>query len=152
MISVLFICVHNSARSQMAEEYLRKFAGDIFEAESAGLEPSDLNPYVVRALREDGIDISSKKTRSVFELYKEGRQYRYVVTVCSKEAAEKCPIFPGRAEKLHWPFPDPAQFTGTDEMIMEQVRAVRDAIRERVRAFSEDVRRKMSEAEQRRSG
>jgi len=72
--------------------------------------------------------------------------------VCSKEAADRCPIFPGRAEKLHWPFPDPAQFTGTDEEIMAKVREVRDAIRERVRGFAEEVRGKMNEAETRPSG
>jgi arsenate reductase len=105
MSSVLFICVHNSARSQMAEAYLRKFGGDAFQVESAGLEPGKLNLYVVKALQEDGIDISSKKTQGVFELYKAGRSYRYVITVCSMEAAEQCPIFPGRAEKLYWPFP-----------------------------------------------
>ncbi len=136
MKRVLFLCVHNSARSQMAEAYLRKFAGDDFEAESAGLEPGKLNPYVVRALLEDGIDISGKATRDVFTLYKEGRRYHYVVTVCSREAAERCPIFPGHTTRLHWPFPDPATFTGTDEQIMAQVRTVRDAIKEKVREFA----------------
>lgn len=136
MTRVLFLCVHNSARSQMAEAYLRRFGGDAFEPESAGLEPGKLNPYVVRALREDGIDISSRETRSVFDLYTAGRTYRYVITVCSKEAADRCPIFPGRAEKLHWPFPDPSAFTGTDEQIMAQVRDVRDAIKERVRLWT----------------
>ena len=142
MISVLFICVHNSARSQMAEAYLEKFAGDAFQVESAGLEPGKLNPYVVRALQEEGIDISSKKTQDVFVLYRAGRRYQYVVTVCSKEAAERCPIFPGHTERLHWPFPDPSTFTGSDEEIMAKMREVRDAIRERVRLFAEEARSK----------
>ena len=142
MISVLFICVHNSARSQMAEAYLEKFAGDAFQVESAGLKPGKLNPYVVRALQEEGIDISSKKTQDVFVLYRAGRRYQYVVTVCSKEAAERCPIFPGHTESLHWPFPDPSTFTGSDEEIMAKVREVRDAIRERVRLFAEEARSK----------
>jgi arsenate reductase len=142
MISVLFLCVHNSARSQMAEAYLRKFGGEAFTVESAGLEPGKLNPYVVRALKEDGIDISSNRTQSVFDLYKAGRRYRYVVTVCSKEAAERCPIFPGAAEKLHWPFPDPSTFTGSDEEMMEKVRELRDSIRERVRVFAAQARGK----------
>jgi arsenate reductase len=142
MISVLFLCVHNSARSQMAEAYLRKFGGEAFIVESAGLEPGKLNPYVVRALKEDGIDISSNRTQSVFDLYKAGRRYRYVVTVCSKEAAEQCPIFPGAAEKLHWPFPDPSTFTGSDEEMMEKVRELRDSIRERVRVFAAQARGK----------
>ena len=135
MISVLFLCVHNSARSQMAEAYLRKLGGDGFAVESAGLEPGALNRYVVRALQEDGIDISSHGTQDVFALYKAGRAYRYVITVCSREAAERCPIFPGRAERLHWPFPDPSTFHGTDEEVMTQVRAVRDAIRDKVKDF-----------------
>ncbi len=142
MISVLFLCVHNSARSQMAEAYLKKFGGGAFTIESAGLEPGKLNPYVVRALKEDGIDISSNRTQSVFDLYKAGRRYRYVVTVCSKEAAERCPIFPGAAEKLHWPFPDPSTFTGSDEEMMEKVRELRDSIRERVRVFAAQARGK----------
>jgi arsenate reductase (thioredoxin) len=84
MISVLCLCVHNSARSQMAEAYFRVFGTDDFEVESAGLEPGILNPYVIRALREEGIDISGKKTQDVFALYKAGRTYQYVITVCSK--------------------------------------------------------------------
>ena len=140
MISVLCLCVHNSARSQMAEAYLRLLGGDLFEVESAGLEPGKLNPYVVRALKEEGIDISGKKTQDVFELFKAGRTYRYVITVCSKEAAERCPIFPGRVERLRWPFPDPSVFRGTDDEVMSQVRGVRDAIREKVRDFVAEVR------------
>ncbi len=144
MIRVLFLCVHNSARSQMAEAYLKRFGGDLFEVESAGLEPGRLNPFVVRALREEGIDISSHGTQDVFELYKAGRTYRYVITVCSKEAAERCPIFPGRTERLHWPFDDPSTFRGSDEEVMAQVRAVRDAIREKVRSFAVEVRAQRS--------
>jgi arsenate reductase len=140
MIRILCLCVHNSARSQMTEAYLRRFGGDFIEAESAGLEPGTLNPYVVRALREDGIDIAGKKTLDVFALYKAGRTYRSVITVCSKEAAERCPIFPGRSETLHWPFPDPSTFIGTDEEILAQVRTVRNAIREKVRSFVEELR------------
>jgi arsenate reductase len=136
MKKVLFLCVHNSARSQMAEAYLRKFGGDAFEVESAGLEPGALNPYVVRALREDGIDISGKATQDVFTLYREGRRYNYVVTVCSREAAERCPIFPGITTRLHWPFPDPAAFSGSDEQIMAEVRSLRDQIRDKVKEFA----------------
>jgi arsenate reductase (thioredoxin) len=139
MTSVLFLCVHNSARSQMAEAYLIRFGGDFFSVESAGLVPGKLNPFVVRALQEDGIDISSHQTQSVFDLYKAGRRYSYVITVCSKEAGERCPIFPGQTERLHWPFPDPAGFTGTDEEIMARVREVRDGIKQRVREFADAV-------------
>ena len=125
----------------MAEEYIRRFGGDLFEVESAGLEPGTLNPFVVRALREDGIDISAKETRDVFTLARAGRAYRYVITVCSREAAERCPVFPGRAERLHWPFPDPSLYAGSDEQIMAQVRELRDAIREKAREFVAGIRR-----------
>jgi len=136
MTRVLFLCVHNSARSQMAEAYLKSLGGAELEVESAGLEPGKLNPYVVRALREDGIDISTHATQSVFDLYKAGRRYHYVITVCSKEAADRCPTFPGITQRLHWPFPDPSTFTGTDEEIMAKVREVRDAMRGKVREFA----------------
>ena len=140
MISVLCLCVHNSARSQMAEAYFRKFGADLFQAESAGLEPGVLNPYVIRALREEGIDISGKKTQDVFDLYKAGRTYAYVITVCSKEATDRCPIFPGMSQRLHWPFPDPSTFKGSEEEVMALVRDVRDALRDKVRDFVAEVR------------
>lgn len=135
MTKVLFICVHNSARSQMAEVYLNKLAGDRFTAESAGLEPGALNPFVVRALAEDGIDIAGKETRSAFDLFKAGKFFSIVIAVCDKEAADRCPIFPGLAKKLHWPFPDPSRFTGTDEEIMARTREVRDLIKKAVGEF-----------------
>lgn len=140
MIKVLVICVHNSARSQMGEAYIRKFGGDRFEAESAGLEPGALNPYVVKVLAEDGIDISGKPTRDVFELYRAGKRYHYVITVCSKEAAERCPVFPGVHETFHLPFPDPSTFRGSEEEILNQVRGLRDSIKEAMRAFVEKRR------------
>ena len=135
MIKILFLCVHNSARSQMAEAFLGKSGGDRFEVESAGLEPGKLNPYVVRALAETGIDISGNLTKSVFDLARSGCRYDYVITVCSSEAAERCPIFPGSAKKLHWFFADPSTFTGTDDEIMMLVRTVRDEIRSAVETF-----------------
>jgi arsenate reductase len=124
----------------MTEEYLRRFGGDLFQVESAGLEPGELNPHVVRALREDGIDISGKKTRDVFALFKEGRTFTWVITVCSKEAAERCPVFPGRVQRLQWPFPDPSVFSGTEEQVMKEVRALRDAIKDTCRAFVAELR------------
>jgi arsenate reductase len=135
MTKVLFLCVHNSARSQMAEAFLKRLGGDRFEAESAGLEPGKLNPYVIRAMAERGIDISGNPTTSVFDLFKAKRVFQVVVTVCSRDAAEKCPIFPGLSEKLHWPFADPSSFTGSDEEIMAQVRVVRDQIEAAVKDF-----------------
>jgi len=129
---VLFICIHNSARSQMAEELLRKMAGDRFEAASAGLEPGAVNPLVVKALAEEGIDISGKETVSAFDLLKQGKFFTYVVTVCDEASAESCPIFPGTRERLHWGFPDPSTFTGSDEEKLERIREIRDAIKERI--------------------
>jgi arsenate reductase len=123
----------------MVEAYLKKVGGDRFEVESAGLEPGKLNPYVVRALLEEGIDISGNKTQGVFDLVKQGRFYNLIIAVCSKEAADRCPIFPGRATRLVWSYPDPSTFTGSDEEIMAQVREVRDAIRERIHQFPEEA-------------
>jgi arsenate reductase (thioredoxin) len=135
MTRVLFLCVHNSARSQMAEAFLNRHGQGRFAVESAGLEPGRLNPYVVRAMQEVGIDISGNTTKSVFDLHKAGRTYDLVVTVCSKEAAERCPVFPGKAVKLHWGFDDPSSFKGTDDEIMAGVRRVRDQIESAVREF-----------------
>lgn len=136
MTKVLFLCVHNSARSQMAEAFLRNYAGDRFEVESAGLEPGKLNPFVVRAMAEVGIDISGNPTKSVFDLFNAKKAFQVVVTVCSKEAAERCPVFPGLAEKHHWPFDDPSTFSGSDEEIMAKTRKVRDEIAAAVGDFA----------------
>lgn len=116
----------------MAEELLRKMAGDRFEAASAGLEPGAVNPLVVKALAEEGIDISGKETVSAFDLLKQGKFFTYVVTVCDEASAESCPIFPGTRERLHWGFPDPSTFTGSDEEKLERIREIRDAIKERI--------------------
>ncbi|MFP4194901.1 MAG: arsenate reductase ArsC [Desulfobacterales bacterium] len=128
---VLFICVHNSARSQMAEAFLKQEAGESVEVESAGLEPTKLNPLAVAAMDEVGLDISKNRPQSVFELFKDGRLYTEVITVCD-EGSEKCPVFPGLSQRLHWPFDDPAGFEGTWEEKLEQTRRVRDEIREKI--------------------
>jgi arsenate reductase (thioredoxin) len=135
MTKVLFLCVHNSARSQMGQAFLERHGGGRFEVESAGLEPGSLNPYVVKAMAEVGLDISRNRTKSVFDLFQAGRVFQVVVTVCSAEAAEKCPVFPGLSEKHHWPFADPSAFKGSDEEIMAQVRKVRDQIEAAVKDF-----------------
>ncbi|PKL92954.1 MAG: arsenate reductase ArsC [Candidatus Goldiibacteriota bacterium HGW-Goldbacteria-1] len=138
MEKVLFICIHNSARSQMAEAYLNKFGGEKFTAESAGLEPGVLNPLVVKVMAEDGIDISGNKTKSVFDFYKQGKLFSYVVAVCDAEAAERCPIFPGTGQKLHWPFNDPSKAEGTEEEKLAKIRGIRDSIRSEVIKFIKD--------------
>jgi arsenate reductase (thioredoxin) len=135
MTKVLFLCVHNSGRSQMAEAFLKKYAGDRFEVESAGLEAGKLNPYVVRAMAEAGIDISRNATKGVWDLFRAGRVYQVVIAVCSKEAAERCPIFPGLSEKRHWPFDDPAALEGSDDQIMAGTRRIRDQIESAVKEF-----------------
>ena len=135
MEKVLFVCVHNSARSQMAEAYLRKYGQKRFVAQSAGLEPGTINPLVVEVMREEGIDLSGRQTNSVYDFYKEGRSYDYVVTVCSKDAAERCPIFPGAGKRLHWPFDDPSRAEGTREQKLSEVRRIRDQIRRQVLSF-----------------
>jgi len=129
---VLFICVHNSARSQMAEAFLNHLAGDKFEAESAGLEPGTLNPVVVDVMKEIGFDISKNKTKDVFEFFKQGKMFRYVITVCDETAAERCPIFPGVAERIHWSFPDPSALKGTYEEKLEGTRKIRDQIKKKI--------------------
>ncbi|MDO9055968.1 MAG: arsenate reductase ArsC [Sulfuricurvum sp.] len=135
MLKVLFVCVHNSARSQMAEAFFNHYAQDSDCSESAGIEPGKMNPYVVRAMEEKGFDFSLNQTKGVFNLYKEGRTYSHVITVCDAQAAQRCPIFPGISRIIMWSFPDPSTFTGSDEEIMEQVRVVRDTIEAKVQAF-----------------
>jgi arsenate reductase len=137
--SVLFICVQNGARSQMAEAFLNDLCPNDFSAESAGLEPGTLNPLAVAAMREIGIDISSKTTKGVFDLFKAGRLYAYVITVCDETSAERCPIFPGQAQRLHWSFADPAHVPGAWEERMAQTRVIRDEIRAKITAWCAHV-------------
>jgi arsenate reductase len=134
-IKVLFVCVHNSARSQMAEALLNKLAGDKFEATSAGLEKGTLNPLAVETMAEIGIDISMNQTKDVFDFYKNGYRYNYVVTVCDAANSERCPIFPGVTQTVHWSFEDPATFTGTEEEKLERTRKVRDEIKSEIEKF-----------------
>ena len=136
---ILFVCIHNSARSQMAEAWLNHLGGERFEAESAGLEPGRLNPLVVQAMAEKGIDISRNQTKSVFDLLKAGQSYRYVVAVCDQEAAEKCPVFPGAGQRLHWPFPDPSAATGAPEEKLAKTREVRDLILDKIESWLRDT-------------
>jgi arsenate reductase len=118
----------------MAEAFFNQYATDIDSAQSAGIRPGVLNPYVVRAMAEKGIDISANTTKGVFDLYKEGKIFSHVVAVCD-EATQQCPIFPGVSKMLSWNFPDPSSFKGSDGEIMQQVRAVRDTIEAKVKEF-----------------
>ena len=136
---VLFICVHNSARSQMAEAWLTHVCRDYFDAQSAGLEPGTINPLVVKVMQEVGIDLSGKKTQRVFDVWTSGTMFHYVVTVCSEAESEGCPIFPGVTTRLHWPFRDPSKLTGTEEEKLRAVRAIRDEIRAKIEAWCEET-------------
>jgi arsenate reductase (thioredoxin) len=137
--SVLFVCVKNAARSQMAEAFLKSACPQDFDAESAGLEPGKLDPLAVAAMDELGIDISRNRTKSAFGLYTAGRQFSYVVTVCDEASAERCPIFPAVMQRLHWSFADPASFQGSWEERLVLTRVVRDQIRDRVAAWCNEV-------------
>jgi len=131
-LKVLFVCIHNSARSQMAEAWLNKLCGDRFEGYSAGLEPGVLNPLVVQVMREVGIDIANNRTKPVLDFVKTGILFSYVVTVCDETSAERCPVFPGITHRLHWGFPDPAALVGTDEEKLTAIRSIRDDIKKKV--------------------
>jgi arsenate reductase len=132
---VLFVCIHNSARSQMAEAFLNHYGGDIFEAQSAGIEPGKLNPIVVAAMREDGIDISGHATKSVADMIQSGQTFAYVITVCDEASAERCPTFPGQTTRLHWGFPDPSALQGTPEEKLARTREIRDTIKAKIESW-----------------
>lgn len=138
--NVLFICVHNSARSRMAEGFLNAQCGDFFEAQSAGLErASNVNPLAAEVMQEIGIDISQKAGQEVFEVWRSGPVFAYVITVCHESEAGGCPVFPGPAKRLHWPFPDPSKVQGTHSEKLAQVREIRDMIRAQVQEWCADV-------------
>lgn len=122
----------------MAAALMNKICGEFFEAQSAGLEPGTLNPLVVEALGELGIDISQNKTQRVFDVWKSGQMFQFVVTVCSEAEAEGCPIFPGVAARLHWPFDDPSKSTGTHEKQLESTCRIRDQIQTKIDSFCEE--------------
>ena len=129
---VLFVCIHNSARSQMAEAFLNHECGHAIHAASAGIEPGTLNPIVIEAMAERGIDISGNATKSVADMIQRAPHFDYVITVCDETSAERCPIFPGDTQRLHWGFPDPSSFTGTHAEKLAATRIVRDTIADTV--------------------
>ncbi len=132
---VLFMCVRNSARSQMAEAFLKAACGPRVQVESAGLQPGAIHPLAIATMGEVGIDISGNSTQSVFDVFKSGKMFSYVITVCDETSAEACPIFPGVVTRLHWGIPDPAALTGTWEERLEGARPIRNMIRDAVDAF-----------------
>ena len=132
MKKVLFVCIHNSARSRMAEAFLNQSGEGRYVAESAGLEPGELNPVVVEAMLEVGSDLSGNTCDSIDDFLPMAEEFAYVITVCDETAAERCPIFPGEVKRLHWESPDPSALEGTFEDRLERTRAVRDLIKARV--------------------
>lgn len=134
-IRVLFICIHNSGRSQMAETFLKAIGGEPFEVESAGLEPQPVNPYVIEVMKEIGYDLSDNTSDSVMQFFKEGRLYDYVITVCDESVENECPIFPGIARRLHWPFPDPQKVIGTEGEQLKNIRFIRDGIKQHIESW-----------------
>ena len=128
---VLFLCTHNSARSQMAEGLLRSLGGDRFEAHSAGTEATRVRPLAIEAMRELGIDISRQSSKTL-DPYVDQR-FDYVITVCD-DANESCPIFPNAVHRIHWSLPDPSKATGTEEQQLGVYRMVRDELRTRIEA------------------
>jgi arsenate reductase len=135
-VRVLFVCVHNAARSRMAEALLRELGGPGFEVTSAGFEPREVNPLVVDALAEIHLSLPSVAAQpSVFELFTAGRHFHYVIGVCDEEHGRKCPLFPGVTQRIYWSFPDPATFTGSHEERLARVIEVREALRARIEAW-----------------
>jgi len=126
---VLFVCIHNSARSQMAEALLNVIAPDYFQAESAGIEQGSLNQIVVNAMNDIGIDISSNKTKNVQDFIDDKRVYDYIITVCDEARAQRCPVFPGKGKRMHMGFEDPSSFDGNDDKRLEKTIAVRNQIK-----------------------
>jgi arsenate reductase len=137
---VLFLCTGNTARSQMAEAFLRQCAGDRFEPYSAGLEPAEIHPYVYSVMQEMGIDLTGQRSKHVDE-YMGKLHFGYTITVCSL-AEERCPsVFPGMGQRLHWAFEDPAAFEGSEEEKLEKFREVRDQIDARIKQWLAEVGR-----------
>jgi len=133
---VLFLCTHNSCRSQMAEGIVNHFLGDRLAAYSAGTEATTVNERAIEVLKEIGIDISGHHSKTLDEFA--GKSFDYVITLCG-DANEKCPLFFGGVERLHLGFPDPSRAQGSDEEIMAEFRRVRDEIRQRLVEFFADV-------------
>ena len=130
---VLFLCTHNQARSQMAEAFLSRYAGDRFEVFSGGLEPRDIHPYTIQVMEEVGVDMSGHQAKDVHQWL--GKvHFGYLITVCAK-AEQLCPTFPGVGQRLFWPIEDPVAFEGTAEQKLNKFRAVRDAVEQRVKEW-----------------
>ena len=136
---VLFICIRNSARSQIAAALLRRACAAELQVESAGLEPGTINPLAIATMLEIGIDISGNATQSVFDVYRSGKPFSHVISVCDEASAQACPIFPGIAQRRHWSISDPAALTGSWEEKLDAVRLIRRTIGDRVDALCAEL-------------
>lgn len=132
----MFVCVHNSARSQMAEAFLRAAAGDLFDVSSAGIEAGAMNPLVVEVMGEIGFDLSQAYAKPISAPQIAGRTFRYVITVCAESDGERCPVVPTRGAREHWSFPDPSALTGSIDERRARTREIRDAIRATVETWA----------------
>jgi arsenate reductase len=133
---VLILCTANSARSQMAEGLLRHIAGDKVEVRSAGSTPSHVNPFAIQAMDDRGIDIRSHESKNLAQFL--NTEFDYVITVCDN-AAETCPVFPGKAQRIHWGFPDPAAVTGTDAEVLASFIYVRNGLEAKLTEFADTL-------------
>ncbi len=134
---VLFLCTGNSARSQMAEAFLRAYAGDQFDVYSAGLEPKGINPVTIQVMNEAGFDMSGHSSKDLRQFIGQVH-FGYMITVCDR-AAEKCPIFPGIGIRLHWSFEDPVAFEGSEQEKLTRFREIRDQIETRVKFWVAEI-------------
>ena len=139
-LKVLFVCVHNSARSQMAEAFLNHLGKGGFIAESAGLEPGTLNLVVVSAMKLEGIDISGNKTKTVDSIITSGKKFDYVITVCDETNAEKCPVVPGSGSRLHWSFDDPSALNGSYAEKLDQTLLIMSEIKTKIENWIKELR------------
>ena len=137
-VRIMFVCIHNSARSQMCESFVRHYAGDRFDVHSSGIESGRLNPLVVQAMAEIGISMEGQFAKPAKDYIDRNETFDYVVTVCDESSAERCPMFPGKHTRLHWGFPDPSAIQGTDEEKLAGIRPIRDAIEKRVKQWLSD--------------
>jgi len=135
---VLFLCTGNSARSQMAEAFLRRYAGDRFEVHSAGLEPKGIHPFTVRVMEEIGYDLSGQRAKDVAE-YLGKQHFGYLITVCAHAEAHCPTTFLGVSQRIHWPIPDPVAFEGSEEETLERFRQARDEVAMRIEAWLQEL-------------
>ena len=131
----------------MAETFLNILGGHQFVAESAGFEPQPLNPLVVEVMKEDGLDISKNKPKSVFDFFKERKLFDYVITVCDRQVEEKCPVFPGITKRFLWNFPDPAAFGGSEKERLSKARELREEIKDRIIDWLHETKFSCSQSE-----